>query len=429
MSQGNTKRSLISYLQPSMLRLFGSFRNIEKHILQVIIAEAFLQLVNAAFLIVLLIYMDKEGYSDYESTAFFKYRFIGVLALAYPLGLFIKGRRIKPFFYAASIGVPICSLFIVFAIAEKMDWLIYTAQIVWGVFFMFFQVSVLPYILRNARKDTHTEAISLSFSTWSLTTIVSGFLIFTLQNIDADFFSEQLLLICFCVISFAGFFFIHKINIKEELNRPDKSSDNKYDWGLIFKAIIPTILIAIGAGLTIPFISLFFYNVHGFDTDSVSLIYSSATVIVLFAVLATPWIKRKIGFERAIPLTQSVAIIMLVGLASTEFYAEFRFAAFVAVGFYLLRQPFMNVAGPMTSELTMDYVGKKNQELISALNASIWSGSWFFSGLVFQVLRAENVPYSTIFLITAAFYSIGVFTYVLLIRDYKKRKKLNLIEE
>ena len=49
----------------------------------------------------------------------------------------------------------------------------------------------------------------------------------------------------------------------------------------------------------------------------------------------------------------------------------------------------MNMAAPMTSELTMNYVGVKNQEMLSAITAAIWSGSWFFSSQIFSFLKLK----------------------------------------
>jgi hypothetical protein len=63
----------------------------------------------------------------------------------------------------------------------------------------------------------------------------------------------------------------------------------------------------------------------------------------------------------------------------------------LAILFFIFRQPLINVAGPMTSELTMYYVGKKNRELVSALNAAIWSGSWFISSQIFAFLRGYGL--------------------------------------
>ena len=81
----------------------------------------------------------------------------------------------------------------------------------------------------------------------------------------------------------------------------------------------------------------------------------------------------------------------------------------------------MNMAAPMTSELTMNYVGEKNQEMLSAVMAAIWSGSWYFSSQIFRFLTEAGFPYAYIFYITAALYAFGVFMYYLLILDYQKK--------
>ena len=72
----------------------------------------------------------------------------------------------------------------------------------------------------------------------------------------------------------------------------------------------------------------------------------------------------------------------------------------------------------------MNYVGKKNQELISALSSSLWSASWFVSAKVFEWLRLLEFRYYEIFLITAALYVIGVILFGLLIREYEIKKKI-----
>jgi hypothetical protein len=85
-----------------------------------------------------------------------------------------------------------------------------------------------------------------------------------------------------------------------------------------------------------------------------------------------------------------------------------------------VRQPLMNIAAPMTSELTMKYVGEKNREIISALTSAIWSGSWFASAQIFAILREGNLSYSNIIFITVFFYIVGVSWYYWLIKDYER---------
>ena len=81
----------------------------------------------------------------------------------------------------------------------------------------------------------------------------------------------------------------------------------------------------------------------------------------------------------------------------------------------------MNMAAPLTSEMTMKYVGNKNQEMLSAIMAAIWSGSWFFSSQIFRFLKEREVEFSSIFYITAALYAFGILMYYFLIIDYEKK--------
>lgn len=98
-------------------------------------------------------------------------------------------------------------------------------------------------------------------------------------------------------------------------------------------------------------------------------------------------------------------------LASTEWYKEYRYALDIAIIAYLIRQPLMNMAAPMTSEWVMNYVGEKNREMVSSLNAGMWSGSWFISAIMFGWFRKQALSYGQIFTITVVMYFIAVYLY------------------
>jgi len=400
------------------------YKNLEKHIIQFIVAEFFLQLINAAFMTIMLIYMEKMGYKDYESASFVSFRFLGVLLFAFPLGLIIKGRRLKPIFQISSIATPILALLILEAISQQNDILLYASLFLWGISFTGIQITALPYILRNANPETHTEAITLSYSTWSVAGIVSGIIIYVLKNINPIVFDEKLILQIITILSFLCAIIIFNIKQKEIVPELKKKRTDlgDFDWIIIIKALVPTLIIAIGAGLTIPFIGLFFFKIHGLDSDQFALLSAFATAIVFGVVLLVPIIKEKLGYKKAIPTTQLIAIAALILLAFTE-VMETWFAIYLAIFAYLLRQPLMNMAGPMTSDLVMKYVGEKNREMMSALTAAVWSGSWFISSLIFQFLRAYGLRYIYVFLITSLLYLFGVFMYYLLILDYEKQEK------
>ncbi len=409
-----------------MLELLQRYRRLEQDVLMVILAEVCVQFTNAAFFIALLLYMQESGYTDDEATGYFKYRFLGVLALAFPLGRFLRGRAIRPFFYVSVLGIPLCSLLVIHGVRTHSEFLLIGGQMVWGLLFMCMTVTVLPYIMRNAAQANQTAAISLSFSTWSFTMIVAGATIYSLQEYDEVFFSTERLLQAFSLLGALGVIFLLRIRTPEQIPPPLAHHERRYDWGLITRAMVPSTTIAVGAGLTIPFMPLFFANIHGFETRHVGILSSAATGVVLLSIILIPLVKDRFGYRRAIPGTQLIAIGMLVGLALTEYIAKRPVAIPLACLFYILRQPLMNMAGPMISELTMNYVGARNQELVSALNASVWSGSWFLSGLLFQRLRALEVAYVNVFLITAGLYLFGVVLFYLVIIDYDRRRAAGL---
>lgn len=412
-----------------MISIIREYGRLDRSILSVIAVEFFVQMINVSFMSILPLYMAVEGYSDSEYAHFTSYRYLGMLALAVVLGMYIKGRRIVPMFYAAAIGVPLFGLLILIGVQIHSTSLLLISHLLWGTAYTFIQIPVLPFILRNVPVHQHTAAITLNFATWSMASILSSILIAVFNSIDPVIFNEHHLLLGIVILSFSSIWFVLKVNKNEKVPvlEGKRSNIRNYDWHVIIKALIPTSIIAFGAGFTIPFISLFFSNVHGMSTAEFSYMSFVASFIVAYVALWVPKIKEGIGYKKAVPLTQSLAILALIIMATTQYYNELSYAVYIAIAFYLLRQPLMNIAAPMTSDITMKYVGERNREMVSGLTSAIWSGSTFFSAIIFGVLRHLNVAYVNIFLITAALYIIGVVWYIILIKDYDKREKAGLI--
>ena len=373
--------------------------------------------------------MLDKGYEDHLIAHYVSYRFMAVMFFAFPLGLFIKGRRLRSFFASAAVATPLIAIVIIFSIEFEMMMLLKISMLAWGVAFTCIQVTALPYILLNSRKENHSEAITLFFLSWSVTLVFAGTVNYLLNLWDPVLFNERNVLLLFSLMGFGSIYFVSKISKTESVTEriPWREMMSEYNWSRIVKVTVPTFIIAVGAGFTIPFISLFFENVHGMQSAEFSLMGASTYALVVIGLIFIPTIKRKFGYGVAITLIQSLSIFCLVMMATTEWYRHLDYAIYIAALFYVVRQPLMNVAGPMTSELTMYYVGDKNRELVSALNASIWSGSWFVSAQLFRLMREAGVNYSSIFIITAALYIAGVLWYAYLIHDYHRRDKLGLI--
>ena len=360
-------------------------------------------------------------------------RFVGALTFALPLGIYIRGKRLKPFVVLSSIAVPLTSIMIIESIRLSIIPLIQLAFIMWGIGMMVMRVCSLPFIIRSTSEKNSTEALSLSASTWSLSTIFSGLIISGLDWISSleifgnNFsFSEYNILWIITIIGLSSYYFAMKID-EGGNEKPIKKSGifslhKNYDWKIIFRALSPLILISIGAGLTIPFVNLFFNSVFNLSSSNFSLLGSITAILVFIFSLLVPTLRKKYGYWATIVVVQSFAIIFLIIMSLTELYAYHSYALFVAILAYILRQPLMHMAHPASNELMMNFVGKKNQELISALSSSLWSASWFISAKIFEWLRLLDFRYYEIFSITAAFYIAGVILFGFIINEYEKNK-------
>ncbi|HXH19025.1 MAG TPA: MFS transporter [Chitinophagales bacterium] len=408
-----------------MKKILRPYFNLEPHVRNILLADFFIQLVSSSFFLLLNYLMVDSGYDDPQIANFRSYQYLAVMLFAFPLGIFIRGRRVKPLFYLSGVLTPALSLLIVYAISHNSDRMLYWSFSLWGAAYTCLQIPALPYILVNSRKENHTEAITLFFLTSSVTTALCGLLNFALHRYFSEVFDVKLLMQCFAVFGFAALFFVYRIRTEEVSSEKIKlfNFSEHYDWGVILRAMLPTLIIAVGAGFTIPFINLFFLNVHGVGPDGFSLLGAFTFLLVAASLILVPEIKRRFGYRVAVTQAQALSVGALILLALTQYYSTLPFAVYLAGFFYVIRQPLMNIAAPVTSEVGMYYVGRRNRELMSAINSAIWSGSWFISSQFFRILRSAGMSYAGIFFITAALYSAGTLLYYLLIRDFEKRKK------
>jgi len=412
----------------TLRELLHRYLSVPGSIKRLVLGSFFLQLLNASFNLILNIYLRKKGYSDTLIADFTSWRFISILLFSIPFGLIIRGRPLKPFFIAGALIVPLFGAAMLLAAEMHADFLIRLAFFGGSMGFMLIHVTALPFILRHSDDNTLSESIALNFAVWSLASIVTGMLIhfffLMASHVEHLHLTEYEILFFFVLMSIAALFVFGSIKEKAPLRETHKSVFHhlrSYEWGKIFRGLLPMFIISVGAGLTIPFMNLFFHSVFHVDSDAFAVMGSIAAVLVFAGGMITPVLRRKLGYGLSIGITQFTAIAFLLFLASTQLYSEKGFALWFATGAFIIRQPLMNMASPITSELVMKYVGPRNRELISAIETGLWNASWFISAKIFQVLRGMHLPYYRIFIITAVLYAFGTLTYLALVRKYHHR--------
>jgi hypothetical protein len=388
-------------------------------------ADVCLQLMNAAFSILLNFVMVDHGYQDYDITSINGNRYLAVLLFAYPLTIISKKVNVKHLLLIGAISAPILSLSMLWCIHFHISELLRVITFLWGISFALVQVLALPILMNITDEKNETEAISLFFAAGSFTMIICGLINYITHFIAPSFANINLLGI-YCILGCFGPFFIYKIDDEISLkNKNDDYQRTKADWSRITKALLPTFLIAFGAGFTIPFINLFFNIVHGVNSSSFSLMNTIAFGLVVIGGFLNPIIKRKLGYKVAITFFQSLAIFALFVMGASEWFAGSYISTMVAIMMYIIRQPLMNIAAPLTTEVAMKYVGEENRKVVSAITSALWSGSWFLSAMIFSILRELNISYSNIIFTTVIFYILGVISYYKLILNYEREIEPN----
>src|ERR1700751_1855240 len=112
----------------------------------VIAAEFFIQLVNATFMNMLPLYLDHIHYKNEQIAGFISFRFLGVFLLALPMGILIKGKKVKPLFYSSCTGASFFAVFILNLVHTENYCMIYSSQLLWGASFPFMQIPILPFV-------------------------------------------------------------------------------------------------------------------------------------------------------------------------------------------------------------------------------------------------------------------------------------------
>ncbi|MBK1880948.1 MFS transporter [Luteolibacter pohnpeiensis] len=405
---------------PQLPAWLERYRDLPRPVILFASGQFLINLITTAQFLLLNLFLQGCGLDDPAIAALGSQRFLATLFLALPAGLWLRGKPLKTPLLLGSILFPVSALVALETVRLGMMSAASIAFLCMGFANLLLNVASLPMTLRLAPSEQSSEALSLLFATWAGASVCGGILSTALQSLGQMqiagmtlvFDEHATLLILTLIASVAPFVYARLPNpVASQKPTQHWLHIHREDWPILAKALVPTLCIATGAGLSIQFMSLFFRHVHHLSSKAYSGFGSISSVMVLIAGLIVPEVKRRLGWKGAIIGVQSIAVLILMVMGLTELLKTAFWALPLAVCCFIFRQPLMSMAGPSTSELTMTYVGERNRELMSACSGAIWSGSWWLAARCFQLLRTHDLPYWQIFLTTAVLYIAGIIAY------------------
>jgi len=181
-------------------------------------------------------------------------------------------------------------------------------------------------------------------------------------------------------------------------------------WGHIWRLLIPQVLISLGAGLIIPFLSLYLKQQLGATIGQVGIIQGVSQLAMGFAALGAPVLGRRFGFVRATALAEAASLPFL---AVIPFLTSLPVAAVV----FWLRSAFMNMSWPTWNQYTMEHVPGRERSIVAGSLSFGFSISWLAGSALGGRLMAYSytVPYA----IATALYAAGALMTWLMLRKHQ----------
>ena len=167
----------------------------------------------------------------------------------------------------------------------------------------------------------------------------------------------------------------------------------------IAKFAFPGALIGLGAGVTIPYMGLWFNLRFGTSLESIGGLFAIQQIVMAFGMFLIPLIVDRIGSVRTVVGFNGSATALIVAL---PFAPGFLIAALI----YIVRTILMNIVNPIWDAFALRFFTKEERATSIALRSFAWTSTFgigqYLGGIIFYY--SLTAP----FLITGILYGLAV---------------------
>jgi len=356
------------------------------------------------------LYMKEAGFGEGTIGSLLSAQVFTTALLTLPAAFVVRRFRIKLFLMLMPIIGGIGQAIVISGfVVPRM----YAGMVVVGIASVFRSVIGGPLLMERTSAEARAHFFSLNFAVGLLSGItgnlVAGSLphLFSRLGYDAVSGYRYAILIHLAVGAMSVLFYS-----RVKLRRiAEISNDNGFfhihssPW-LIVMLIIPPLIVGLGAGLTVPFLNLYFRDRFSLSSRSIGALFATVQFAMVTGLLIAPWIAKRIGKIRTVMLSQllSVPFLLVLGLS---FSFPLSVVAFVA------RATLMNMAQPLITNFALEQVAPADRSLISGAMNVAWLSAWGMSANIGGRL-IESYGYLLPFTITAICYVISTLLYGIL---------------
>lgn len=376
----------------------NNLRSFSRNARLFLISTFFVGMGFSGFMLLFNLYLKEFGFLEGRIGNIIAATTLGTVVMAIPASVVLRRFPIKSILI---ITTPLAALSYVIQVTASHYYTIAAAGFLSGLASVFFRVAAAPFFMRNSTPRERPYLFSVQFALMLLAGVigntVSGFL---------PGFIERAGLVPhvtyrYTLLIFSGLVLIALIPMSHIRQKPPRRPTTmKVQSGrMIANLFVPNVIVGIGAGLSIPFLNLYFNDVFNTPTHMIGIYYSLQQVLMIIGMLIAPVIAERIGKIRTIVISQIISIPFLIILGTTRYLA-------LAVLAFLTRATFMNMAQPLYVNFAMEKVHHEDHPLTNALLTIAFTAGWGVSAN-FGGYLIEHYSYTLPFVMTSVFYLIS----------------------
>jgi MFS family permease len=172
---------------------------------------------------------------------------------------------------------------------------------------------------------------------------------------------------------------------------------------ILLKYVLTGAIIAFGAGMVVPLMTLWFNLRYGISDTISAPILAVSSILIALAILVAPLLAKRFGLIKAIVITQITSTIFMF---ATPFSPSYALAGFV----YSTRALLMNMASPLSQSMIMGLVPEDERGTASGISGALWRlpnalSTWIGAWLMGIGLLVEP------FLMAGLFYIVSIMLF------------------
>jgi predicted MFS family arabinose efflux permease len=352
----------------------------------------------SGFMLLFNLYLKTLGFPEGHIGNIISVTTIGTVIMAIPASIAIRRFPIKRILL---IATPIATLSYLIQVSTANYHLILTSGFIAGLTTVFSRVAAAPFFMRNSTPTERPYLFSMQFALSLVAGIIGSLLAGYLPGIIERSNVLPYLAYRYTLFVFSGLVLAALIPYLMISEKPVGKIERMkiHTWRLIFKLFLPGLIVGIGAGLSIPFLNLYFKNVFHTATEYIGILYSGQQFLMITGLLIAPVIAEKLGKIRTVVISQLMSIPFLIVLGLTV-------NLYLAIIAFLIRAALMNMAQPLFTNYAMERVRHDEQAFTNALLVIAWTAGWGASASIGGYL-IERLSFSVPFFLTSALYLLS----------------------